>query len=114
MEDNKDLKNGYDLLLLCYLTIETMEEYKLKGLVKKYANLFKNSIEKVVTKGIDAESEVDETLLHNSLKYKKRMVSDIANLNEVDQILLSEFVHKFVQNIDLARKKGLIFFDKLL
>lgn len=114
MEENKELKNGLDLLLHCYLTIESMESYNLKGLVKKYANLFKNSLEKKVVKGIDEESKNDEEFVNNSLKLKKRMVKQIAELNEVDQILLSEFVNKFVNNIDIARKKGVVFFDKLL
>lgn len=91
-----------------------MESYNLKGLVKKYGNMFKNSLEKAVMKGIDKESENDEEFINNALKLKKRMVKQIATMNEVDQVLLSEFVDKFDKNKELARKKGLIFFDKLL
>lgn len=114
MKDNKELKNGLDLLLHTYLTIECMESYKLKGLVKKYANMFKNSLEKAVMVGIDKESQNDEEFVNNALKLKKRMVKQIASMNEVDQILLSEFVDKFNNNKELARKKGVLFFDKLL
>ncbi len=114
MQDNKDIKNGLDLLLHTYLTLESMESYNLKGLVKKYGNMFKNSLEKAVMNGIDKESENDEEFINNALKLKKRMVEQIATMNEVDQILLSEFVNKFNDNKELARKKGLLFFDKLI
>lgn len=114
IEDKKEVKNGLDLLLHCYLTVESMESYNLRGLCKNYGNMFRNSIEKAVLNGIDKEVRQDEEFMNNALKIKKRMVKQIAELNEVDQILLSEFVNKFVNNIDIARKKGIVFFDKLL
>lgn len=111
---NKPLKNGLDLLLLSYLTIETMEQYRINGIEKKYLNLFKNSIEKKVLKNIDEIHLNDEQFLNQSLKMKSRMITQISEMNEVDQMLFSDFVDKYVSNIDIARKKGLIFFDKLI
>jgi hypothetical protein len=42
------------------------------------------------------------------------MITQIAELNEADAILLSEFINKFYENIEIARKKGVVFFDKIL
>jgi hypothetical protein len=42
------------------------------------------------------------------------MITQIAEMNEADAILASEFLDKFGKNIEIARKKGIIFFDKLL
>ena len=42
------------------------------------------------------------------------MIKQLANLDEADNILISEFINKFIENIDIARKKGIVFFDKLL
>ena len=114
MTNKKELKNGLDLLLLLDLTLATMEEYKLKGSVKNKANLFKKSIEKTVNKSIDAEFIKDEEFMQNALLSKDRMIKQIANLNEADQILLSEYIDKFLKNIHIARKKGVVFFEKLL
>lgn len=114
MIENKELKNGLELLLLCYLTIETMEQYNVKGLEKKYLNLFRNQIEKKVVRRIDEIHENNEEFFNQCLKSKNRMINQIASLNEADQILFSDFVDKYINNIELARKKGLIFFDKLL
>jgi hypothetical protein len=35
-------------------------------------------------------------------------------MNEADAILASEFLDKFGENIEAAREKGVVFFDKLL
>lgn len=110
---NKE-KNGLELLLLLDLTLATMQEYKLKGVVKNKANLFKNAVENSVNKAMDKNSELHEEFTNNAINLKQRMVKQIASLNEADNILLSEFVNKFYNNIDIARKKGVVFFDKLM
>ena len=112
--EQKELKNGLDLLLHCYLTLETMDAYKYKGQAKKYGNLFRNSLEKQIMKGIDEKLQNDEEFINNAIKKKDRMIKQIANMNEVDQILLSDFVDRFNDNKEIARKKGITFFDKLL
>ena len=109
-----DVKNGLDLVLLLDLTLATMEHYHLKGTVKNKANLFKRAVEKQVNKAIDAETKRDEEFVQNALTLKERMIKDIAGMNEADQILLSEFVYKFKNNIEIARAKGSVFFNKLL
>jgi len=110
---NKE-KNGLELLLLLDLTLATMEEYKLKGVVKNKANLFRNAVEKSVNDAMDKNSELDEEFTNNAINLKQRMIKQIASFNEADNILLSEFVNKFYNNIDIARKKGVVFFDKLM
>lgn len=42
------------------------------------------------------------------------MIKQIASLHEADQILLSDFVNKFIKNIEIARKKGVVFFEKII
>jgi hypothetical protein len=56
----------------------------------------------------------DPELVTNSIRFKHRLIQQIASLNEPDSILFSEFTDRFIKNIDIARKKGLIFFDKLI
>lgn len=91
-----------------------MDEYNLKGNAKRKGNLFRNEVEKVVNPAIDEMHENDEVFLQNALKMKERMIKQIASLHEADQILLSEFVNKFINNIDIARKKGVVFFEKMI
>lgn len=114
MNNQKELKNGTDLLLVLDIAIATLDEYNLKGNPKRKANLFRQEVEKVVNSAIDEMHERNEEFLQNALKMKERMIKQIASLHEADQILLSDFVNKFVKNIDIARKKGVIFFDKMI
>ncbi len=91
-----------------------MDSYNFKGVVKNKANLFKRAIEKQVDKAIDSETQRDEEFVQNAITLKERMIKDIATMNEADQILLSEFVHKFANNIEIAREKGTAFFNKII
>jgi hypothetical protein len=45
---------------------------------------------------------------------KNQLISNIASFNEVDAILFAQFAEKFIDNIEIARKKGVVFFDKLI
>lgn len=114
MNNQKELKNGTDLLLSLDVTLSIMDYYDLKGNAKRKANLFRNEVEKSVNTAIDESHEIDEQFLQNALKMKERMIKQIASLHEADQMLLSEFVNKFMNNIDIARKKGVVFFDKMI
>ena len=113
-EQNKNLKSGLELLLLLDLTLATMDDYQMKGPVKNKANLFKNALEKSVNNSIDHLSNNNEHFLHNATKKKDRMIKQMAGLSEADNILLSGFVNKFIENIELVRKKGVVMFEDIL
>lgn len=63
---------------------------------------------------MDKLLQEDEEMVQNLLTRKKEFAKKVAPLNEADQVLLAEFTDKFLNNIELARKKGVLFFDKLL
>lgn len=111
---SRELKNGTELILLLDLTMATMDEYNFKGRPKQLANLLKKEIEPRVNSVVDEMMIRDEEFYNNAVKKKERMILQMASLNEADNILLSEFIDKFVKNINIARKKGVVFFDKLL
>jgi len=113
-KQNKELKSGLELLLLLDLTLATMDDYHLRGPVKNKANLFRKALEKQINTSVDFVMGYNEDFFQNASKRKERMIKQLANLNEADNILISEFINKFIENIDIARKKGIVFFDKLL
>lgn len=112
--ENNETHNGLELLLTAQLFIDIFENYKLKGLEKKYGNMFYKALEKKTIEHYNGVYKDDPEFALNSLNLKQRMITQIAELNEVDAILLSEFVNKFHENIEIARKKGVVFFDKIL
>lgn len=111
---NKETHNALELLLTAQLFIDIFDNYELKGIEKKYGKMFHNALEKKTIKHYNEVYRNDSEFALNSLNIKERMITQIAELNEADAILLSEFINKFYENIEIARKKGVVFFDKIL
>jgi hypothetical protein len=114
MKANKENHNGLELLLTAQLFIEIFENYKLGGIEKKYGKMFHDALEKKTIQHYNQVYKNDAEFALNSLNIKQRLITQVAELNEADAILLSEFVNKFINNIEIARKKGVVFFDKIL
>lgn len=111
---NNENHNGLELLLTSQLFIDIFDNYNLKGIEKKYGKMFHDALEKKTIQHYNQVYKNDAEFALNSLNIKQRLISQIAELNEADAILLSEFVNKFINNIEIARKKGVVFFDKIL
>lgn len=106
------MRNGLELVLTMQLALELMDEYKLKGVVKNKANLFKKSIEKEVTKSYDRNYAIDEQITLNAMNLKHRLISQIATLSEDEAMVFSEYANKFfedkdtyIKNIDVSITK---------
>jgi hypothetical protein len=110
----KETHNALELLLTAQLFIDIFDNYNLKGIEKKYGKMFYSALEKKTIKHYNEVYKNDSEFALNSLNIKERMITQIAELNEADAILLSEFINKFYENIEIARKKGVVFFDKIL
>lgn len=109
-----NIKNGIELLVTLQLALELMDEYKLKGRAKNTANLFKDALEADIMQNYHRMYKSDPEMLTNSLNFKNQMIEDIASLSEADSILLSDFIHKFIENIEEVREKKILIFDKLI
>jgi GTP:adenosylcobinamide-phosphate guanylyltransferase len=114
MTRSKETHNALELLLTAQLFIDIFDNYNLKGIEKKYGKMFHNALEAKTIRHYDEVYAQDAQFALNSLNIKQRLITQIADLNEADAILLSEFVNKFIDNIEIARKKGVVFFDKIL
>lgn len=110
----KETHNALELLLTVQLFIDIFDNYNLTGIEKKYGKMFYLALEKKTIKHYNEVYKNDSEFALNSLNIKERMIKQIAELNEADAILLSEFINKFYENIEIARKKGVVFFDKIL
>lgn len=114
MNNVVNVKNGIELLVTLQLALELMDEYKLKGRAKMTANMFKDALEKDIMQNYHRVYKEDPEMLTNSLNFKNQMIEDIASLGESDSILLSDFIRKFMENIDEVREKKVLIFDKLI
>jgi len=109
-----ELKNGTELLLSLALSLDLLEQYKANQLLKKKINNVKKDIEKSIEPHYSKLYTENEEFVQNSLTFKEELIKMVADYNEADCILAIDFLKKFNDNIEIARKKSIIFFDKLL
>ena len=112
--ENNELKNGTELLLSLALSLDLLEQYNANKLLKKKINNVKRDIEVVIGTHYNQLYKNDEEFVQNSLRYKESVIKKVSKYNEADCILAADFLEKFDNNIELARKKGIVFFDKLI
>jgi hypothetical protein len=76
--------------------------------------MFKDALESDIMQNYHRVYKEDPEMLTNSLNFKNQMIEDMASLSEADSILLSDFIHKFIENIEEVREKKILVFDKLI
>lgn len=108
------LKNGLELTTTLQLALELCDDYPVKGIIKKRMKDFLEVSENDIANEYRKVYETNHEFAINALKKKHELVKIIAELNEADAILCGEFLRKFNDNIEIARKKGLVFFDKII
>jgi hypothetical protein len=106
--DHKQMSTGVELLFTLQLALEIMDEYKLKGLLKNKANMFKMELEKTINDSYDRVYSIDPHMVMTSMNFKHRMISQIASLPEEDAVILSEYVNRFFEDIDKYRKEIIV------
>ena len=112
-EQEKELQNGVELLLSLYLSLDLLEKYNAKKVLKNKINLTIQELERSILKHYNELFLNDEEFVQNSLKYKINAIKMLSKYNEADAVLACDFIKKFDNNIEVARKKGVIFFDKM-
>ena len=111
---NNDYKNGVELLLSLALSLDLLEQYNANKLLKRRLNMAKNEIERTIKRHYNELYKNDEEFVQNALNFKEKAIKMIAKYNEPDVLLAIDFLQKFDDNIEIARKKGVVFFDKLM
>lgn len=108
------MKTGIELSLTLQLALELMDEMRLKGRTKNLANLLKNDIERDVVYNYNVMYKNDPQMVTNLMNAKHRLISQIAELDEPDALLISDIINKVVANIEKARENRVIFLNELL
>ena len=108
-----ELKNGLELILSLALSLDLLEQYNPKGLLKKKVNNIKKDIETDMGLRYNEIFKHSEEFVQNSLRHKENIISILAKYNEADCILAADMLKKFDDNIEEERKKGIVFFETL-
>lgn len=111
---SEKLKNGLELTTSLQLSIELMDQYPVKGLIKNKAKEFLKVVENDIANEFSRVYQKDHEFATNAINKKHELIKIIAEFDEADFILCSDFLRKFSDNIHIARKKGIVFFDKIV
>ena len=111
---SEKLKNGLELTTTLKLGIELMDQYPVKGIIKQKAKDFLKVAENDIANEYSKVYNTNHEFAINAIKKKHELIKIIAEFDEADFILCSDFLKKFKDNITLARKNGLVFFDKII
>lgn len=111
---SEKLKNGLELTTTLQLSIELMDQYPVKGIIKQKAKDFLKVAENDIANEYSKVYNTNHEFAINAIKKKHELIKIISEFDEADFILCSDFMQKFKDNIELARKKGIVFFDKII
>ena len=109
--DREKLRTGVELVLTLQLALEIMDEYNLSGKVKNFAKMFKNELERDVSKAYDRIYAVDPTIVTNGINIKHRLISQFAALGEDDAMLVAQKMSEMIDNIDELRNEPVYVVD---
>tara|TARA_R110000787_G_C13275016_1_gene431865 strand:- start:66 stop:413 length:348 start_codon:yes stop_codon:yes gene_type:complete len=110
---SNELKNGLELILSLALSLDLLEQYNPKGVLKKKVNNLKNDIYADIVTRYNEIFNHSEEFVQNSLRHKENMIKIFAKYNEADCILACDMLKKFDDNIEEERKKGIVVFETL-
>lgn len=108
------MKKVVELTLALQLVMELMDQAGLKGRKKQLGNMFLKEIEKDVLVNYNQLYNNDPEAALNAMNFKNILITNIAELDEPDAILLSDVINKFKESIEDIRKTKVTNFNKLL
>ena len=108
------LKNGLELTITAQLLLELSDQYPVKQLIKKRLKDFLKVAENDISNEYERVYKTNREYALNAIEKRHELIKNIADFDEADFILYSEFTQKFIDNIEIARTKGTIFFNKIL
>jgi hypothetical protein len=102
-----------ELTLALQLSLEIMEDAGLKGRPKQLGNMFFKEL-KVAEENYNKMYHNDPEITINVMNSKHRLISQIAEMDEADAVMLSDLINHYVENIQEFRDKKVTYFTQLL
>lgn len=112
-QEHKQLKNGLELTITAQLFLELCGQYPVKRLLKSKLNAFLLEAEKDIEKEYNKVYNTSPEFATNAMRMRAELISMLADLHEADLMLATDFMKKFINNLPIARQKGILFFEKL-
>jgi hypothetical protein len=108
------MKNGLELTISLQVVCELIDQYPIKREIKMTANNFRKSVEKDVNKEYLKVYASDPQLCINICQKTAEIAETIAKMDMAEMVLFSDFAKRFYDNREIAKSKGVSFFNKIL
>jgi hypothetical protein len=114
MPQKRNMKNALELTFALQLVCELTDQYNVTKGVKFTANNFR----KVLEKDLDKEylriyNASPETTINLSQKTAE-LAETVGKMDMAEIVLFSDFAKRFYDNREIAKAKGVSFFNKIL
>ena len=108
------LKNGLELVIHSQVFNEFLDQYPVKRELKQAANQLKKVSEKEYSKQYFEIYKIDPEMSINICKKTAELAEIIGKMDISEIVLFSDFAQRFYDNREIAKTKGMSFFDKIL
>jgi len=108
------LKNGLELTIQLQVLCEFLDQYPIKREIKQAANQLRKASEKDLSKEYNKIYKIDTEMSINICQKTAELAETIGKMDISELVLFSDFAKRFYDNKEIAKKKGMSFFNKIL
>lgn len=108
------MKNGLELTFVLQLACELIEQYPIKKEIKFTGNAFKKALETDLNKEYLRVYNSDPEMTINICQKTAELAGIVGKMDMAEIVLFSDFAQRFYDNREIAKQKGLTFFNKIL
>jgi len=108
------LKNGLELTIQLQVLCEFIDQYPIKREIKKAANQLRKASEKSLEQEYAKIYKLEPEMSINICQKTAELAETIGKINISELVLFSDFAKRFYDNREIAKEKGMSFFNKIL
>ena len=108
------LKNGVELTFQTQVLCEFIDQYPVKKEIKMTANQFRKATEKDLNNQYAKVYEMSPEMSINVCGKLQELAETVGKMDVSELVLFSDFAKRFYDNREIAKEKGMSFFNKIL
>jgi len=108
------LKNGLELTIQLQVLCEFLDQYPIKREIKMHANALRKASEKDLSQEYNKIYKLEPGMSINICQKTAELAETIGKMDISEIVLFSDFAKRFYDNKEIAKEKGMSFFNKIL
>jgi len=108
------LKNSLELTIQLQVLCEFIDQYPIKREIKMHANALRKAAEKDLSQEYAKVYKLEPEMSINICQKTAELAETIGKMDISELVLFSDFAKRFYDNKEIAKEKGMSFFNKIL